>query len=63
MNCSASFRLGDDESPGVFNILPTILHIRGLAVAEDMDGQVMTPLLIGRSGGHPVQPIATYDLK
>ena len=54
-------RLGDDESPGVLNILPTILHIRGLAVADDMDGQVMTSLLIGGSSGRPVQFIATYE--
>ena len=56
-------RLGDDVSPGVLNILPTILHIRGMAVAEDMDGQVMTQLLIGRSFGRTVQTIATYNLK
>ena len=54
-------RLGDDESPGVLNILPTILHIRGLAVADDMDGQVMTSILIGGTGGHPVRTIATYE--
>lgn len=48
-------RLGDDESPGVLNILPTILHIRGMAAAEGTDGQVMTQLLIGGSSGLPPQ--------
>ena len=33
----------------------------GMAVAEDMDGQVMSQLLIGGTGGHPVRFIATYE--
>ncbi len=50
------------EQATVLDILPTLLHLQGLPVADDMSGRVLTealdPDLLARS---PVRSIATYE--
>ena len=54
-------RLGGDGHAGVLDVIPTLLHIRGLAVADDMDGEVLVNLLVENAARRPVNRIASYE--
>ncbi|MBN2206883.1 MAG: alkaline phosphatase family protein [Candidatus Aminicenantes bacterium] len=46
----------------VYDILPTMLYLLGLPVAEDMDGRVLTEVIEERYlRKHPVRTIASYE--
>jgi predicted AlkP superfamily phosphohydrolase/phosphomutase len=48
--------------PSVVDVTPTVLHLLGLPVGEDMKGRVITELLDPEfAASHPVRTIATYD--
>lgn len=40
----------------IYDVTPTLLHVLGLAVAEDMDGEPLEAALLGR----PVETVASY---
>jgi len=49
-------------APSVLDVTPTVLHLLGLPVGEDMKGQVITELLDpGFAASRPVRKIATYE--
>lgn len=49
------------EDPSVLDIAPTILHVLGLPVAEDLDGRVIREGLdVEWAADHPVQTVSTY---
>ena len=50
-----------DRHAGVLDVIPTLLHIRGLAVADDMDGEVLVNLLVENAARRPVNRIASYE--
>jgi predicted AlkP superfamily phosphohydrolase/phosphomutase len=48
--------------PSVVDVTPTVLHLLGLPVGEDMKGRVITELLDpGFAASHPIRKIATYE--
>lgn len=47
---------GNFEGASVYDVTPTVLHVLGLPVADDMDGTPVTPALLGRS----VERVTTY---
>ena len=54
-------RLGDSTRPGVLDITPTLLHLQGLAVGEDMDGAPLLDLLVEGLATRPVLRIPTWE--
>ncbi|MFQ5720464.1 MAG: alkaline phosphatase family protein [Acidobacteriota bacterium] len=54
-------RLGDAAHPAVLDITPTLLYLHHLPVAEDMDGRVLTSVLVGQARTRPVQTVPTYE--
>jgi predicted AlkP superfamily phosphohydrolase/phosphomutase len=49
-------------SPSVLDVTPTVLHLLGLPVGEDMKGRVITELLDPAfAASHPVRTIPTYE--
>jgi predicted AlkP superfamily phosphohydrolase/phosphomutase len=50
------------DDPSIFDITPTVLHLLGLPVGEDMAGRVLTELFTpGWLAAHPVQTIPTWE--
>lgn len=50
------------DSPSVLDLTPTMLALSGLAVAEDMDGRVLTEAIEPRFlEANPIGTIATYE--
>jgi predicted AlkP superfamily phosphohydrolase/phosphomutase len=48
--------------PGVIDVAPTVLHLLGLPVGEDMQGHVITDLLDPAfAASHPVQTVPTWE--
>jgi predicted AlkP superfamily phosphohydrolase/phosphomutase len=48
--------------PGVADVAPTVLHLLGLPVGEDMKGHVVTELLdTAFAAAHPVRTIPTWE--
>lgn len=46
----------------IYDVAPTVLHLMGLAVADDMKGEVLLSALTEEhQQQHPVQSIATYE--
>jgi hypothetical protein len=41
--------------------MPTWLHLEGLAVGEDLDGEVLRQLLAGEPASRPVARVASYE--
>ncbi len=54
-------RLGSPEQPGVLDLTPTLLHLHGLPVGEDMDGSVLGGLLVEDAASRPVRRVATWE--
>jgi hypothetical protein len=56
-----SFHLVDDVL--TLDVAPTVLYLSDLAVAEDMDGRVLTEIIdVEFSEGHPVKTTPTYRI-
>ncbi|HVS61945.1 MAG TPA: alkaline phosphatase family protein [Thermoanaerobaculia bacterium] len=51
---------GAPPLPHVFDVMPTVLHLLGLPVAEDMPGRVLAELLAPDAGRH-VRTLPTYQ--
>jgi hypothetical protein len=50
------------EDASVFDITPTILHLKGRPVGADMDGKVLAAMIDPRwMAAHPVRTIPTHD--
>jgi len=54
-------RLGGPGHPAVLDITPTLLHLHGLPVGEDMDGRVLTELLVEDGASRPVAMVETHE--
>lgn len=54
-------RRGAPTSPGCVDIVPTILHLFGLPVAEDLEGRVLTEILDAGATDPQLTRIASYE--
>jgi Type I phosphodiesterase / nucleotide pyrophosphatase len=59
-----AFRPGRVEGLSIYEVFPTLAYLKGLPIAEDLDGRValeaLEPEHVAR---HPIQHIATYGTK